>query len=253
VGRYRMFHYRTRKQCVPVCLSVLFLALSIYTYEVRPLFAAEVLIDEVVASVEQTAITRNQVALEARFLLAQSGQSWSGRIPPKLMESVLKRLISMELIYQEMERSGLGGDQTEDPVELNKISETFRKSFSSEEDFKAFLTANNLSESALGAMLHKAARIESFMQRRMGLWSRVSEDDVTREITTRNAKGGMTADSKEMRDLRSTVRRELEQAKYKAVLSRWLDELAERNRVLQFVQFTDDEPALAPVVRKKTP
>jgi len=211
------------------------------------LFATEVFVDEIVASVNNYAITRSEVIQETRFILVEKKQGWFGRLPHDLLDKVLKRLISKQLIYQELERIEPNRATYEQDASLDRTTllENFKANFQSEVYYDAFLRSTRLTKESLTALLIKNKRIENFMKRRLELLSRVSNEEINKEVDKRLA--ASKKDKTKRKELFDFVKQELERNKYNLALENWLESLQNRNRVLQLIEFTKDEPAVSPL------
>jgi len=199
----------------------------------------QVLLDEVVASVNDMAITRSQVEQEARFILVQEGYHWSGPLSASLLEKVLSRYIAKTLIYGELEKRSKrgGGDMPalEPSEELTELLTGFRSKFKSDEHYRLFLKLAQMSEESLAAHIWKNHRIEQYMQRRMETLARPTQAEVDAEMKKRLRHTTLAENEKPQ--LRDVVVRELSARKYKSALEKWVDELRGRARVLQAVHF----------------
>lgn len=219
------------------CIAVL----SLRQFEVA---AEERLADEVVASVNTSAITRSQVVQETRIILVQKGQNWASRLSLELLDRVLQRLIGKELIYQEMDRINsavTGRDSRQiDSLELN---EKFRAHFTDPDEYERFIRALGMNASSFSALLLRNAKIEKFMERRLKLLSRVTEEEIDNEI------GKLRANDRAVQSVprheRERVRLDLERKKYSQALKKWLKDLERRNRVLLIGSFVNDEAPVA--------
>jgi len=218
-----------------ICLAFIMLLL----YSPAMAGTGQVLLDEVVASVNDTAITRSQVEQEARFILVQEGYHWSGPLSAALLEKVLVRYIAKELIYRELEkrssRNASDMPAREPSDELTELLREFRAKFKSDEYYRLFLELTQMSEETLAAHIWKNHRIEQYMQRRMETLSRPTQTEVDEEMKKRLKI--TTVAENEKAQLRDVIERELASRKYKETLEKWIDELRGRSRVLQTVHF----------------
>lgn len=222
---------------IPVLPLVLFPLLACETSAA----GKELLLDDIVASVNTAAITRSQVIQETRIILVEKGRFWSGRLSAELLEKITQRLIGKELIYQEMERTGSAGKNHGERLDAQSLLISFKRNFPSEDGFSRFLKGLGMSEVALAALLLHNARIEAFMERRLKLLSQATDDEIEQEIQARRKDGRLANDkTPNIRELRDFVRQSLEKEKYKKSLADWLSRLSERNRVLRLVTFTKD-------------
>ncbi len=225
-----------------VCLWLL--ALS------SPVRAEEELLDMVAASVGPNAITKSQVVQEARFILLEKGISWAGSIPPELLDKVLQRLVGKELIYQDMERGRVAVEEpgkvpdSEDAAKISELLKRFDEKFSSERERRRFRTALGMDASGLAALLLRNTRIEAYMERRLKLMARVTDQQVERELKRRRESGALSKDAgMNVQELRAFVREALEKEKYNQALEKWLTDLRNRYRVRVLLSFEEAEPA----------
>ena len=225
-----------------VALLLAFGLLSFFPADAHP---EEVLLDEVVASVNSVAITSSQVIQETRIVLVEKEQPWAGKLPAELLESVLKRLIGKELIYQEMERIGKPRGKVE-MTDGRRIRLEFERRFPSPRELQRFLVSLRISRNSLEALLLRNAKIETFMKRRLTLLSSVTDEEVERELARRKMEGKLSRDKHVDRAaLLKFVRLDMEKKKYNESLKKWLNDLQERSKVFQIVRFTRDEPPVA--------
>lgn len=211
--------------------------------------AKEVFVDEIIASVNNYAITRSEVIQETRYILAEQKQGWFGRLPAQLLNKVLERIINKQLIYQELERiESSQNNLKEDPaLDRETLLDNFKKNFAEEKQYKAFVKTSGFTETSLVALMVKNKRIENFMKKRLDLLSRVSNEELKREVDRRLKNSGK--DKKNRKEFLKFVKTELEREKYNMALENWLNGLKNRNRILQFVEFKTDEQAVSPLTK----
>ncbi len=204
---------------------------------------AETLLDEVVGSVNSAAITRSQVIFETRFILVEKGQPWSGGLPAELLERVLQRLIGKTMIYQEMARTGYLRTEDELRREGAEPIAAFKQSFVSQQDYQRFLRAVGMSEEGLEGVIRLNLRIDTFIQRRLEMLARVTDEDVLAEIRVRKEDGRLARDAVENdREIQRFIREQLEKSRKDESLAKWLADLEARNTVRVLQPFTRDEP-----------
>ncbi len=230
--RRDLIRFLVRGLLLVICLS--------YAQTVQ---AEERLIDEVVASVGNTAITYTQVVQETRLILVEKGQYWGGRLPADLLEKVRERLIGKELIYLEFERGVSNASEGLDVAEGNRLRLAFSQQFPSVQEYGRFLQQVELSESALTALLLRNQKIERFIRRRQEMMSRITEDELDQEIERRRKAGLMARDTNvNSEQLREYVRQDIEKQRYDQTLTSWLARLNERYKVRRMTRFQQDVP-----------
>ncbi len=227
-------------------LLLLVLTLSLIACPVRDLAAEQFLVEEVVASVNDEAITRSQVEQEARFVLAERNYYWAGPLVPSLLEKVLQRYIAKMLIYNEMEKRRSINAKSSDTMMLEETSREmaqlfgdFEKSFQSKDNFERFLKISRMSRESLAAKIYRNNKIEKYMKKRLEALSQVSQSEIEKELEKREKTTTLAAT--ERRQLRELVQKELQEQKYKDALESWLEGLRERSRVLQIVHFSSPQ------------
>lgn len=209
------------------------------------LFAGDdwVLADQVMASVNHVAITRNQVVQEARIVLAEKKRDWSERLSVELLESVLERMIAKELIYQELERVGQQNGE-ESPIEGDALVAAFGRHFGTPREYDVFVESIGLSRRSFVALLIRNARIEAFIDRRMALMSRVSDEEVRRAANRRPSERESRESAEARAERIAFVRQDLEREKYSRSFARWMEDLQGRNSVHRLAHFSRSVPAL---------
>lgn len=212
----------------------------------------DLFLDEIVAAVNDTAITRTQVIQEARFILAEQGQYWAGELPSSFLNKVLERLIAKEMIYQEMGRAAESVRKELTHFDASTLARQFQSRFVDTATYQRFLATLWMTQEAFEALLLRNKKIEAFMSKRLDLLSRVSEKEVGVEVKkllqqpklNRAHKRSLTkAEIGEMRDF---ARNAIKKAKYDTALKRWMKDLEARNRILRIVRFQKNIAA-APV------
>ncbi len=214
-----------------VCLGVLALALPALAW------AEPTLLDEVIAGVNGQAITRSQVEQETRFQLARSGMYWAGKLTPTLLERVARRTVAEELLWQEMERTASTRRQDLDPEAL--LLE-FRMRFAEDEQFLRFLRLCRMDRESLRLLLERKARLEAFIQQRLGVLSQVSQEELDDEL--RSTGPIRFTDEKEKRAWMKATRERKQREKSDSELKRWLQNLKRRGHVVRLVRFDPELP-----------
>ncbi|MCI0574063.1 MAG: hypothetical protein L0Y66_25290 [Myxococcaceae bacterium] len=140
---------------------------------------AEVVVDRVVAVVEDTLITQSELVFEAHVMLAQRTAASQALAPldDALLASVLELSIAQRLQAREAER--LGAPPLE-PAERIALVDAFRRRFPSEEALQAFLDAHGADMPQLAALLERNLRAERALEGRLRVRAQVTEAEVRR-------------------------------------------------------------------------
>jgi peptidyl-prolyl cis-trans isomerase SurA len=137
------------------------------------LFAATAraeLIDRVVASVNNDVITLSELRQAVAFNAALGGKG-NGR---QLERETQEGLINGKLLLQEAYRLKFAEPAEQDiAAEVDKL----RQRLGSEGAYRAFLERTGLTEESLGRMLGDRLLIERFVEKKIGLFARVSRDE----------------------------------------------------------------------------
>jgi hypothetical protein len=152
------------RQVLLCVVSAIFLTLP------RPVLAE--LVDHIVAAVNNEVITASELdqAVAINELLGSGGNDHAA-----LQTETLNGLITRRLLVQEARRLRLVevSDQ-----EISAEIEKFKKRFASEEAFAAFLKAHDMTERELARMLGERLLVQRFVEKKVGLFVRVSRDEV---------------------------------------------------------------------------
>ena len=128
------------------------------------------LIDRVVASVNNDVITLSELRQAVAFNRAMGGTG-TGR---QMERETLEGLINRSLLLQEAGRIHL--------VEVSEADvaaeqERLRGRFGTDDAYRAFLAGTGLTEAQLERMLGERLLVERFVQKKIGLFARVSHDE----------------------------------------------------------------------------
>ena len=136
-----------------------------------PMSVRAELIDRVVASVNHEVITLSELRQAVAFNTALSGKG-NGRL---LETETLQGIINRRLLLQEAYRLRVG-----EVSEQEIAAETARlhQRFGTEEAFRDFLARTDLNEAQLSRLLGERLLVERFVEKKIGLFARVSRDDV---------------------------------------------------------------------------
>jgi peptidyl-prolyl cis-trans isomerase SurA len=137
------------------------------------LFAATVraeLIDRVVASVNNDVVTLSELQQAVAFNAALGGKG-NGR---QLERETREGLINGRLLLQEAYRLKFAEASEQDiAAEVGRL----RQRLGSDDAYQAFLDRTGLTEERLGRMLGDRLLIERFVEKKIGLFARVSRDE----------------------------------------------------------------------------
>ncbi len=128
------------------------------------------LIDRIVAAVNNDVITLSDLRQAVAFNLAVGGKG-DGRQAEK---ETLEGLINRRLLVQEADRVRVV-EVSEQDVAAER--ERFRTRIGSEDVYRAFLARTGLTEARLDRMLGERLLVERFVQKKIGLFARVSHDE----------------------------------------------------------------------------
>ena len=132
---------------------------------------AEVL-DHVVASVNREVITLSELRQAADFNAAMQG----GSVDRNHLEAeTLGGLINRRLMLQEARRLAFAEVS---PREIRGEMDALKKRFPSESDFTRFLLRLGMTEEQLMVMLGERLIVERFLEKKVGLFVRVSREEV---------------------------------------------------------------------------
>jgi peptidyl-prolyl cis-trans isomerase SurA len=128
------------------------------------------LIDRVVASVNNDVVTLSELRQAVAFNAALGGKG-NGR---QLERETREGLINGRLLLQEAYRLKFAEASEQDiAAEVDKL----RQRLGSDEAYRAFLDRTGLTEERLGRMLGDRLLIERFVEKKIGLYARVSRDE----------------------------------------------------------------------------
>ncbi len=130
------------------------------------------LIDRVVAAVNYEVITWSELEQAVRFNAALSG---GGRDMARLRSETLDGLINKRLLLQEARRLRFVEVSDQDvSAEVAKL----RKRFGSDKEFSDFLAGLDMTKEQLDRMVTERLLVERFVEKKIGLFVRVSRDEV---------------------------------------------------------------------------
>ncbi len=137
---------------------------------VAPMTARAELIDRVVAAVNNEVITLSELRQAVAFNTALGGKG-NGR---QLERETREGLINGRLLLQEAYRLKFAEVSEQDvAAEVGRL----RQRLGSDDAYRAFLVRTDLTEERLGRMLGDRLLIERFVEKKIGLFARVSRDE----------------------------------------------------------------------------
>ncbi|MEK6742473.1 MAG: SurA N-terminal domain-containing protein [Nitrospirota bacterium] len=135
-----------------------------------PMTARAELIDRVVAAVNNEVITLSELRQAVAFNTALGGKG-NGR---QLERETREGLINGRLLLQEAYRLKFAEVSEQDvAAEVGRL----RQRLGSDDAYRAFLVRTDLTEERLGRMLGDRLLIERFVEKKIGLFARVSRDE----------------------------------------------------------------------------
>jgi hypothetical protein len=156
------------------------LVVGIFFMTGLPLPADAVLVDHIVAAVNQEVITHSDlehaVALNMRL-------GTGGRDRKSLESETLEGLISRRLLVREARR--LRFVEVTDQ-EIRAETDNLKKQFGSDESFAEFLTEQDMTEQELSRMLGEQLLVERFVEKKVGLFMRVSREQAQKFFEERS-------------------------------------------------------------------
>jgi hypothetical protein len=129
------------------------------------------LVDRIVAAVNSEVITWSDLQHAVGFNAALAGDARSGK---NIQAETLEGLINRRLLVLEARRLKFADVTAQDiSAEVDKL----RKRFESEKAFSGFLAGLGMTEEQLGRMLGERLLVERFIEKKIGLFVRVSRGD----------------------------------------------------------------------------
>ncbi len=136
-----------------------------------PCSARAELVDRIVAAVNYEVITWSDLEQAVRFNAALSGGSRNGE---RLQKETLEGLINRQLFLQEIGRLRFVEVSAQD---VNAEVEKLQKRFGSGKEFSEFLAGLEMSKEQLDRMVAERLLVERFVDKKIGLFVRVSRDE----------------------------------------------------------------------------
>ncbi len=136
---------------------------------ISPAAARAELVDRIVASVNNEVITLSELDRAVSFNLAFGGKNGD-----KLRNETLEGLINRHLLIQEAYRLKFVEVSDQD---INAEIEKLKTRLGSDEAFAGFLARLDITREQLGRMLGERLLVEKFIEKKIGLYVRVSRDE----------------------------------------------------------------------------
>jgi peptidyl-prolyl cis-trans isomerase SurA len=163
---------KTRKNTAALRSLMLPLACALLALLAMPARATVELVDHVVAAVNNEVITASE--LSQVIALNRLSGGTAGEDPAALRSQTLDGLITRRLLVQEARRLRFV-DVSEE--EIAAEIEQLKKRFPSEAAYTSFLRTQDMTEQELGRMLGERLLVERFVEKKVGLFVRVSRDE----------------------------------------------------------------------------
>lgn len=205
-------------ECIKQALRCSFVLLSAVFFLVGFLPAASAeLVDRIIASVNNDVIALSDLRKAVAFN-AVLGSRTAGR---RLEAETLEGLINRKLLLQEAYRIrfvDVSGQDIADEIER------LRKQLGTDEAFSDFLSRTGMTEPELSRMLGERLLVERFIEKKIGLFARVSREDAEQYFHDHAAefKGRRFA------DVRNQITVRLTEQMIEQQLARYLAELRDR-------------------------
>jgi len=194
----------------------------------------EVLVDEVVATVNRQVITRSEVVQEGWLILVQryGSDALQRKLTPKFLSQVLELLVNQRVLSLEALRLGLP------PVtdqQRSRLLEGFRRRFDGEEQYRRFLYRHDYTEEAIAETLARHLWIERLKKRKLRSLPEVTDEQV-REYYERHR---LQLGAKPLALVAEAIRLKLLTRRREKFLARWLWQLRRQSEVRILVDFSE--------------
>jgi hypothetical protein len=219
-----------RAKVLGMTLSVFTLILGI-TMGVGTRTAAAEVVDRVVASVDNLAITQNEVEMQYRLERFLDGQPLE-KASASVLEGVRDRLINQFLMEQEVEAEG--GDLPDFSTQAEKVWEEVRGKYASEKAFQTALVKVGMSRQEILRRLQAQERALHLIDGRLrpAAWVDLSEiESYYTETFVSEYERRQTSKPPPLEEVESQIREILIQKKINELLPDWMEELRTGRRV----------------------
>lgn len=194
--------------------------------------ASTLVVDEIVASVDNQAITRSDVVDAYGFELFLDGQTPGHSPDVATLEAVRDRLVDQKLLLSEAGIEGISDSDLNDPAAATMAD--IRKKFKSEEAFQSARKSLGMSEPEALERLRDRQRILTLIDNRLRPSARIEPPEI--EMYYKNtfvpelAKRSKTS-APPLAEVEGQIREILTQKKIDELLSSWLESLKSSHRV----------------------
>lgn len=214
----------------------------------RPRSPAPVLVDRVVAVVDEDPILDSDIAriLRLGLLEARAGESFAGQ-----RRRALDLLVEQRLRLHEIDRFGFEGAAL---ASLDRQLEETRSRFPSEEAYRAELVRLGLDETALRQLLARQLSVLEYVEERLGPRVFVSVDDIghyyNEELVPALQKNGANAaDLPTLDSVRESIRAVLRERRLNDEIDRWTADLRSKADVVDYLE--QERKELPPLVEQR--
>ncbi len=176
--------------------------------------------EDVVAKVNGTAITqadldREMNRVQRQFLMM--GKPISDDQLAEVKKEALENLVDMEVLYQQCEKEGIKVDQ----AAVDEQMSTLKKRFSSEDEFKNWLSKMNLSEAEVESQFRKEMAIQQFIDKQFVQKTTVPEEEVKEYYE---------------KYIKDKIEQQLKQEKVHEEVNKYLGKLKEKAKIERFLE-----------------
>jgi hypothetical protein len=198
----------------------------------------EVLVEAIVATVDQAVITLSEVESEARIILIRRGgvRGASGSIDNSLRAAVLQYLVNQEVILNEARR--LQMFQVNDE-ELERELEQVRRQFATKQQFDQFLIDNGLTQDDIAEIIRRDLRVAKFLRSRVQMMTRMDSVELRAYYDEHHSE---FADMS-FAQARGLIEERLGRDRHDKAIRAWVEELKQRANIRLLRSFTvESEP-----------
>jgi peptidyl-prolyl cis-trans isomerase SurA len=176
------------------------------------------LVDRVVAAVNNDVITLSELRQSVAFNAALGGKENGSRLEMETLQGIINRRLLLQEAYR------LKVAEVSEPdiaVEVARL----RQRLGTETAFREFLTRTDLTEAQLDKLLGERLLVERFVEKKIGLFARVSRDDV--QAYFREHPGEFK--DKRFAEVQKEITAHLAEQKVSQQLEQYVDELRSRS------------------------
>jgi peptidyl-prolyl cis-trans isomerase SurA len=183
------------------------------------------LVDRIVAIIDRDVVTLSE-AEQARAIAASRNGGKADLV------DAVERLIEARLVEREVERF------TSEPVPrelVDQAVEEVRSGFQTEEDFRAMLDGNGLSQEELRSELQRQLEVTRYLERRFRALVFVSDEEVEAYYRDELPKETAERPLPDLGHVSDSIRRILEERSFNARVDHWIEELKSRAVIRRYV------------------